>query len=269
MRPFGKALRQIARDAPKSISNEEISVIWEKAQRDFAHAVGSLVVQKISELQDRLHTSAVIPPAGLGIVRFVINYFNILRERAGYLAATLAKTIGHRQFGREERGWISKAASKFISERRSRLAADALFAETLELFPIQNKRDAQKILRQSFTGLGLTNLLMVRVRKELKFARTQYQERQRSKEKDTPTRIPRSSKSRTKKPLEPRLSLSAYMEMKSLSATQAASALALSHRTIRHYLRMNKLNGSEKGRVVCDETFAEEYKRRHASIRKH
>lgn len=267
MHSFGKAPSQVERDAPKSISNEEISVIWEKAQRDFAHAVGSLVTQKINELQDRQHTSRVIPREGLGITRLKVNYCNILREIAGDLAASLIRTIGRRQFGREERSWISKAASEFISQRRSRLAADALFAETFGLFKISNKRGALTELRQSLAGLGLTNLLMVHVRKELQLARIQYIGQPRAEEKRTPARI-RPSKRRKKEPLEPRLSLPEYVQMKSLSRSQAASALGVSYRTIRYYLRMDKLNGTKKGRVVCDEKFAEEYGRRHSYIKK-
>jgi hypothetical protein len=170
MHSFGKAPRQVERDAPKSISNEEISVIWEKAQRDFSYAAGSHADRKIHDLEQRQ------PLGSLSISElrtFAFTYSDILRVQAGQLAARLIQTIGRRHFQIQERAWIRKAARLFIQHRKSKGAAVTLFAEVFGNFTIQNEAEARNSFCAILARIPIT-LLMIHVEKELELARTQY-----------------------------------------------------------------------------------------------
>ena len=174
MRSLSKVPPRIQRLAPRTISRKELSILWQKAQRDFANAGGSLVKRKIDELSERQTLTPLIAPTDSEIKRLGITYLDILRVVAGQFTASLAQTVGRRHYGTQERAWIRKVVRKFIEDRKSKHAALALFAETFGYFSIENKADAQTRLCEIIARPGVGKPLLVHVCGELEFAETQY-----------------------------------------------------------------------------------------------
>jgi len=166
--------------------------------------------------------------------------------------------IRHHDFGPKGQAFVRKAARKFIQDRRSNRASDELYAETFGNFSLQNDEAARNILRQSLArGKGL----MVRVEEELKFLQTQSQDLAGAGKSGTRS----ENNVGRQEALEARPSLQKCLDMKSLSRNFAASVLGVTPRTIRYLLQKKILNRAEKGRVVCDVKFSEEYQRRHGT----
>jgi hypothetical protein len=62
--------------------------------------------------------------------------------------------------------------------------------------------------------------------------------------------------------------LDTLLRLKSVSQSQAAEAFGISSRAIRNLLRNNKLIKTARGRIACDQKFADQFNERHSPLKK-